>query len=420
MSPAADAATDPDAGAGVSTGAGAGEGADTCAVAARSDAWDGGERRWDVYFAVILVGTLAIRQAFGPITVRTDLPGTAAMLAMVPWYIAIGRRAMYSDRPGAWLGTVYVAGLLVLLAVAETFSGTNSFILLALCPQCFMALPYRRAVVAAVAMMSAQVLIVWAHGGNGLGETAGIAVLGIAFSIAFGGWIVKIIEQSRERAELIAQLEDTRSQLARANREAGMLAERERLAGEIHDTIAQGFTSIVMLSQAAEAVIDADPALARKQLGQVIQTARENLDEARALVAGLAPALLVSATLSDALARVTDQVAAELGISTDFEVCGAPRSLDTGTQVVLLRICQEALANVRKHAQARRAHVRLCYTGQGVTLEVTDDGIGFDPQSRSDGYGLRGMRARAADIGGTFALRSAPGAGTSVSVEVLA
>ena len=388
-------------------------------AASRPDAWDGGERRWDIYFAVILLGTLAIRQTFWPITVRADLLATAAMLAMVPWYIAIGRRAMYSDRPGAWTGTVYIAGLLVLFAVAETFSGSNSFILLALCPQCFMALSYRRGVVAVVAMNSVQAVIAWANRDNDLGQAIGIAVLSIAFSIAFGGWIIKIIDQSRERAQLIAQLEDTRAQLAQANRDAGMLAERERLAGEIHDTIAQGFTSIIMLAQAADAVIDTDPVLTRKQLGQVVSTARENLEEARALVAGLAPALLVSATLPDALARVADQVVAELGVSVDFEICGAPRSLGTGTQVVLLRVCQEALANVRRHARARQVHVRLSYTGSVVRLEVTDDGVGFDPRS-GGGYGLRGMRARAADIGGTFALRSAPGAGTSVSVEVLA
>jgi len=86
----------------------------------------------------------------------------------------------------------------------------------------------------------------------------------------------------------------------------------------------------------------------------------------------------------------------------------------------LLRVCQEALSNVRKHAQARQAQVRLRYAEGRVCLEVADDGVGFDPESLNGGYGLRGMRARAVDIGGNFTLRSAPGAGTSISVEVLA
>jgi signal transduction histidine kinase len=384
------------------------------------NAWAGGERRWDAYFAVILAGTIAICQIAGPGTLSADLTASAALLAMAPWYLLVGRRALYSDQQDVWLGTAYLAGLIVLLAVAERFAGTNTLILLALCPQCFMAVPYRRAVAAVIVLNGTPVLIAVARGegSSAVALAVGIAALGVAFSIAFGSWIIRIIDQSNERAELIAQLEMTRAQLAEANREAGMRAERERLAGEIHDTIAQGFTSIVMLSQAAEAVIDTDPDLARTRLDQVIRTARENLDESRALVAGLGPALLNSAPLADALARLTDRVAAETGIQAGFDVHGQPRSLGTGTEVVLLRVCQEALTNVRRHARARSAQVRLSYAGCCVRLEVADDGIGFDPDLLNGGYGLRGMRARAGEIGGTLMVRSAPGAGAAVSVEV--
>jgi signal transduction histidine kinase len=387
----------------------------------RPDVWFGGRRRWDVYFAVILIGTLAIVGVAGPAGVHAHLLASGALVAMVPWYVVIGGRALYSDQQDVRLGTIYLAGLIPLLAVAETFAGTDTFLLLALCPQCFMAVPYRRAVAATVVMNGTPVLIAVArHGSAGeLALTLGVAALGSAFSIAFGSWILRIMEQSSERAELITQLQDTRTQLAQANREAGMLAERERLAGEIHDTIAQGFTSIVLLAQAAEAVIDADPALARHQLALVIQTARENLEEARALVAGMTPVLLASATLADVLARLTERAAAELGIAAAFEVAGTPRSLGTGTEVVLLRVCQEALSNIRKHAQARVAQVRLSYADCGVSLEVVDDGVGFDPELLNDGYGVRGMRTRVGDVGGTFAVRSAPGAGTAVSVEVV-
>jgi signal transduction histidine kinase len=235
---------------------------------------------------------------------------------------------------------------------------------------------------------------------------------------------MKIIRQSTGRAELIAQLEQTRAALAQANREAGMLAERERLASEIHDTIAQGFTSILMLAQAAESMIDSDPALARKQLGLVGRTARENLAEARALVAGLAPAALTSATLADALTRLTERAGQELGIAAEFAVSGEPRALGTGAEVVLVRVCQEALSNVRKHARARSVRVLLCFAdagvtvGAGVRLEVADDGVGFEAGPDCEGFGLRGMRARVDDIGGKLDVTSAPGAGTTVSAEV--
>jgi signal transduction histidine kinase len=239
----------------------------------------------------------------------------------------------------------------------------------------------------------------------------------------YGGWVTRIIVQSRERAELIDQLEATRAELAQANHEAGMLAERQRLAGDIHDTIAQGFTSIVMLIQAAEAEIGSDPATARRHLGLAAETARENLAEARALVAALAPVQLDGGKLDDALRRLAGQTASQLGVSGDFQVGGSPRPLDTSAEVMLLRVCQEALANVRKHARARRAWVRLSYDPATVRMEVGDDGSGFDPAVEGGGkvgggYGLRGMRARVDEAGGRLTVRSAPGEGTSVCVEV--
>lgn len=388
--------------------------------AAPVDAWAGGEWRWDTYFAVVLAGTLVLTQVAGSAAEQARLVASAALLAMVPWYLLAGRRAMYGSSPPAWLGVTYLAGLIPLLAVAEFSAGSDTFILLALGPQCFMAVSYRRAVAAVVILNATPLAIALAQGRRGaaITEAMGIAVVGTAFCIAFGTWIIKIIDQSAERADLIAQLEFTRAELAVANREAGRLAERDRLAGEIHDTIAQGFTSIVMLVQAAEAVLDDDPDRARKQLGLISRTARENLDEARALVAGLAPAPLASASLADALARLADRAGEEIGVRTIFTVSGPHRSLATSAEVVLLRVCQEALANVRKHAGASSVRIALGYRDDKVTLEVTDDGAGFDPALAGEGYGLRGMRARLTEIGGALAVRTAAGDGTTVSAEV--
>ncbi len=395
----------------------------TCPEQIRTDAWSGGEVRWDAYFAVVLIGTIVVVQAASSASEPARLLATAALLAMVPWYLLTGRRSLYdrdNERCPPWLGTVYLAGLLPLLAVAEFCAGIDTFILLALCPQAFMGLPYRRAIAAVVALNSVEVVVavVQRQPAAQLATTTGIALLGLAFSVVFGTWIIRIINQSSERAELISQLEQTRADLAEANREAGMLAERARLASEIHDTIAQGFTSIVMLVQAADAVIETDPAGARKQLDLIGRTARENLAEARALVANLAPAALTSATLADAVARLTDRTGQELGVRTEFAVKGAPRPLGTGTEVVLLRVCQEALANVRKHAKASSVLVALVFAEDECRLEVRDDGIGFDPDLVPAGYGLRGMRARVAEIGGLLDVRSTPGAGTTVCAEV--
>ena len=262
-----------------------------------------------------------------------------------------------------------------------------------ICPQFFNVTGPRVAMAAAVAinLMAWLLLVYRARNLPTAAATLAIAAAGVGFSVVYGGWVTKIINQSRERGEIIHQLEATRAELAEVSHEAGMLAERQRLAGDIHDTIAQGFTSIVMLIQAAEAEIGSDPAAARRHLRLAAETARENL---------------------------AGQAAEQLGAVADFEVGGSPRPLATGAQVVLLRVCQEALANVRKHARAHRAWVRLSYGQSDVRLEIGDDGTGFDPAEANGGYGLRGMRARVDEAGGCLTVRSAPGHGTSVTAEV--
>jgi signal transduction histidine kinase len=390
---------------------------------AQPHAWDGSMRRWDGYAAVILAATLFVSLVTAAPRDRAGC--AAALLAMAGWYVLVGRAAVadgHDDELGlrAWRGPVYLAGLVVLLAVAVSYAGESAFILLVLCPHCFMAEPFRRAVVPVVALNLTPAIVEVAkrQPAVNLAIDAGIAVAGIAFSVVFGGWVMRIIGQSSERAELIGQLEATRTELAAANREAGVLAERQRLSADIHDTIAQGFASIVMLLQAAESSLRTNPDGASYHLQLATQTARDSLAEARVLVAGLTPAQLDGGSLDDALRRVAAQARSQGGIAAEVEVTGAVRPLATSAEVMLLRVCQEALSNVRKHARASQACVRLAYDAAEVRLAVSDDGAGFDPAAENDGYGLRGMRARVAEAGGALSVRSAPGAGTAVSVTV--
>jgi signal transduction histidine kinase len=317
-------------------------------------------------------------------------------------------------------GMVYLTGIVALFAVAASQNPNTWYLAFALIPQCYQVIGARRAIVPAVALnLIGAVSVGYAeHSAAGVAIATGLAAFGIAFTVVYGGYVVRIIEQSAERADLITQLEATRAELAEVSMQAGALAERQRLASEIHDTLAQGFSSILMLIQAAEAQLELSPATARGQLDLAAQTARDNLAEARNLVSGLASAQLQSGTLTDALRRIAERSAAELGIDASFEIAGPDRALPAATEVVLLRTGQEALANVRKHASARTVAVRLCYAAGLVRLEVTDDGVGFEPSSVNGGYGLRGMRGRVAEAGGTVTVRSAPGEGTSVLVEV--
>jgi signal transduction histidine kinase len=194
-------------------------------------------------------------------------------------------------------------------------------------------------------------------------------------------------------------------------------AERERLAAEIHDTLAQGFTSILTLVQAASAELARDPDRTRAHLDLAARTARENLGEARALVGALTPAAMGSGSLVDAVRRQAARLTEECGIEAEFVNEGELGALPTAVEVVLLRTAQEALTNVRKHSGAGFVRVMLGGEADRVWLSVVDDGSGFDATRPSDGFGLRGMRNRVEQVGGRLTVDSGP-IGTTVRVEV--
>jgi signal transduction histidine kinase len=242
-------------------------------------------------------------------------------------------------------------------------------------------------------------------------------VVSLLFSLLLGVWISRIIDQSRERADLIAQLEATRTELAAAHHAQGVTAERERMAREIHDTLAQGFTSIVMLSQVAADDVARDPAAARGRLETIESVARENLAEARGLVAAFSPVDLIGATLPDAVGRLAERFGNETGLAVDVDAVGDFSGVGREQEVVVLRAAQEALTNVRRHAQAQEVAVRLVADELGVRVEVRDDGVGFAPAA-GPGFGLAGMRGRVREVGGDLDVASAPGRGTRVTVRV--
>jgi signal transduction histidine kinase len=238
-----------------------------------------------------------------------------------------------------------------------------------------------------------------------------------------GLWVSRVLYQSAHRADLIEQLERTRAELALAEHERGVLAERERLAREVHDTLAQGYTSIVVLAQTAAAQVEGDPGGAQERLELIEEVARDNLREARAMVAAFAPAGLEDSTLVEALERLAERFARETGLAVrvDTAALTGAVALRRDEEVVLLRGAQEALTNVRRHASARSVVVRLSVAGEEehrqVSVHVEDDGVGFDPAAAS-GTGLEGLRGRVASVGGAVDVTSAPGEGTRVTLRV--
>jgi signal transduction histidine kinase len=243
-----------------------------------------------------------------------------------------------------------------------------------------------------------------------------IQAISLSFSIALGIWITGISDRSEERQRLLDELRATQDQLAAVNRDAGVASERERLAREIHDTIAQDLTGLVLLAQRAQRELQGDdPGAAAETLGTLEDGARTTLAETRALVAATAPVSLAAGGLGEALARLGERFQRETGTPVAVTAAGLP-PLDRDTEVVLLRCTQEGLANVRKHARAATASVTLTTEEGEAVLTIQDDGSGI-PADAAPGFGLAGMRDRLALVGGTLDVDSSP-RGTRLRVTV--
>ena len=253
--------------------------------------------------------------------------------------------------------------------------------------------------------------------------------------VIFGHLGDKEAEEARTKAATMAELERTNARLEQAlaenaglhtqlllqAREAGADEERRRLAAEIHDTLAQGLTGIITQLQVVTAT--EDPAVARVHLERAQDLARQSLGEARRSVHDLGPGALEHDALHEALHKTVSEWSEHAGVRAEFTATGTIEPLHDEIEATLLRIAQEALANVARHAGATRVGVTLSYMDDEVTLDVRDDGRGLDPLARpsrgtSGGFGLGGMRARAERLAGTVDIESEPGNGTAISAHV--
>lgn len=252
------------------------------------------------------------------------------------------------------------------------------------------------------------------------------AVVVVAINYAF----TTIGRVSREREALIDELLETREQLAASEREAGRAQERERLAHEIHDTVAQNLSSIQMLLHAAERDLKAtglseeELEAPMKRMEAARRAASNNLAETRAMIAALTPAGLRQASLSEALERIARDFSAASDMNIEVETHGEAGALPMRTEAGLLRIAQGAVSNAVQHSGATRVRVTLNYEADGARLDVVDNGVGFDVAAQAGkpaglGHlGLDAMRSRAAELGGELTIESAPGGPTALSVAV--
>ncbi|WHT16100.1 sensor histidine kinase [Crossiella sp. CA-258035] len=401
------------------------------------DAWERRvvRRTQAVPYLLLLVATALSALRADPAELPVTLGLAVLTGAWIAWWVTL--HPAWAERSG--LMAVYFAGLLVLMALlgsrGEWYGGLFVF-------TCYVhawhLLPgrWKYAGVAAAGFLSMGSL------SRGLPDSplawlvfvllwTAIVLMVVLFS-TFGDVITarsaqrltmveELAEANRRLERSMADNAELQARLLEQAHEAGVRAERQRLAREIHDTLAQGLTGIITQLQAAEQAATEPGAAPRwsRHLSTAAELARENLAEARRSVAALNPHPLAEAGLGTALTEVTERWSAITGIPAHFTATGPVRPLHPEIEGSLLRIAQEALANVGKHAGAGRAGVTLSYMEDVVSLDVRDDGHGFD-QSTVDGsgYGLRGMRQRVDRLAGTLVIESEPGAGTAVSATV--
>jgi len=242
-------------------------------------------------------------------------------------------------------------------------------------------------------------------------------VIGIRFTRkrTFRAEELDLAQALAHQTMLVIQL----SRLSRQSRQAAVAAERNRLARDIHDTLAQGLTGVIVQLEAVEEAMSRSlPAKAEECLTRAGQLARESLQEARRSVQALRPRALQEKDLCEALKALILKMTEGTSVQTSFMVQGEPRDLPLEWEENLLHIGQEVLTNVLRHAQATHFTAQFAFDDGEVRLHMRDNGRGFDPAGRHDGFGLQGMRERVKGMGGRLSLHSPEGEGTAVAVVI--
>ncbi|ASO22615.1 signal transduction histidine kinase [Actinoalloteichus hoggarensis] len=429
-----------DAGAGEHPSSGTRESAvtDEAQTANRSRlAWKAEQLRvWDLLqlitpWSLLTISTALYFSRVLPASGEGFWPEGASVLGLVavavPWVLfghtlPIRRRTLRPMSAG-----VFFVGLLVLCVTLMTYSESFLVFTVAGFFHAYLLRPWPLGVLGVLATsvaLNGSAMRVWT---DPTSDMLAEFILIVAVQTAAIGVGILLTARSepeeRKREELVERLEAAlhenaglHAQLVAQARESGAQDERQRLAGEIHDTLAQGLAGIITQLQAAERSASMRGET-EEHVARALRLARSSLTEARRSVQALAPQELGRAHLPDALRTLTERWSEDQGISARLAVTGTREPLSPAIEVSLFRVAQESLTNVAKHAEASRVGVTLSYTGTEVLLDVRDDGRGFGTGGGA-GFGLTSMRQRIRGVGGHLEVQSAPGDGTSVSARV--
>ena len=340
---------------------------------------------------------------------------TGGLALVVLVFLAIGRRALVAPRGSAitrWATALLIAAGIV----GPWFAPVAAIDQAVLYPLLWILSSGTRTAVIRSATLALGIALATGLGSSDWASAGLNALLAFAFTVAIGLWITRIQQYGVERDRLLTELRAAQEEVSLLERQAGITEERARIAREIHDTIAQSLTGLVMTAQRARTTAARSPESLGPTLTLMEDLATEALTEARMLVASYTP-VSVSGGLPATLGALAERFSTETGVVVT--VSGEALGVDREAEVVLLRCAQEALANVRKHAKAHHAQIVLDITDDGASLTVTDDGIGIGIAERTGGgYGLAGMAERVRLAGGSLTVGPGETGGTAVQVRL--
>jgi signal transduction histidine kinase len=375
-------------------------------------------RWWDLVVPAVAAAIVALILVFAAPDLLTRILVAISAALLVVAYFTMGRRLVCGNG-SASLAAVFVILVTISIGIGVAAAPFMAMLQTLAYPLVWVSVRTRRGGIAGSAAIGFGVFVGFLFRGGFTLESfwdgllsGGLAVV---FSIALGLWISSIAEYGEERARLVTELTDAQSQIEALSRDRGAAEERERIARDIHDTLAQTLAGLVLLSErAGRQARDGRTDAAAEAIATIEQTAREALAESRALVARMA-AVPADEALAAAIERLAARFRAEVGLAIDVDVA-AGVDLDREQQVVLLRCLQEALANVRKHAQATLVTVAVASDVDAVRMTVRDDGVGFDTSAARTGFGLDGIGDRATLAGGSVEVVSEPGRGAVLTI----
>jgi len=388
--------------------------------------WERWHWIWSAIYYLSLIAPLAMVWGDDDLTVsqRTWAIGLVLFSCVWHWFwISLSLKIWPKERPlrqRPFFVTLYLVGSVLIWSQLLLIHPLFNIHLGGLFSQFFLFLPIMWAIVGTALFTMLQIFLNAYAAGEAVSLANGAVwgpLLGIIGASVLGFWISGISAESVRRQELVEELRQTQAELAASERKAGVLSERQRLAHEIHDTLAQGFIGIIMHLEAAQSLPEAQ---AHKHIQQAEGMARANLKQARYLVEDLRPEPLQKASLPDAITQTVGQWREQSKVVAHVTVTGEERPLPPDTEHTLLRAVQEALANIHKHAQAHEVTVTLSYMGDCVMLDVQDDGVGLNGADSpwQGGFGLTAMRERVEQLGGSLLVESEDDEGTTVVVSI--